>query len=984
MATSLQSLSSDLASWGEQQQKDQQQADYLKGQADFYNQTQQGYAEGVRTDQIPANKSPYYAKGYNNAMGVAAGFQLEDKFAASYDNWSADHQGPTDPQAFEQWFADQAKGSITNDNPDFLKGVLPHLQEIHNRYHDRFNKEQDRNAQYTAQAGFGAAAAGAIDSTMQNWQADANAGNVQKPDMVGLGAAIETLRQRGYDMGMKPQQIDQSLVDAIQAKALQYRDPDLLGLFDTKSSAGPALGDTPYGRDAKQKTIDSLNSLWTKETAEAHIQLEREDKLAANAAKASIVDQILKDPKAPIDESLINTVQKVDGNFKLDLLKWRDQVLTNQTADDPRKANQLFQDILQGGDGMDKLTKAIRAGDVQSVDGVTKAVTFIKAVQDFNKSQSGILNTSAAKMYQRQIEEIGIESKFAKGRLLGGPIVLTEDGRQAISNYRYGLMQWGIQNPNASVLDQETYAAKLGEQVLKGFSQDKGQVVYATPPSVDPNANLPFPPHEVKPAKHPAEQQAPQPPPPPAPPPGYGMVTPEVSDQINGALQRLLGAKGGPSSPSSPASPTPPPQPQPAVPQAPAAAPPQAPAQQPKVPQIPGLIQQGSTSPIVPNADGSVSAMRSVTVKDDGGRAILIPTVFGGKAVSDKEAIEHYQKTGEHLGIFKDEASANAYAKEYLPPYISPEDFSRIQKRAQEVGVTVEDAIRQLLAKGKWRGSPQGNTTPGNSPSAPNAPAPGPRSDLGLPLSPTALGAANIPPAQQAAIRSASASLGLGPFADMGGGDQPQTATAATGSQEMMNSARVRRIQESAVGPLVNEVAAKYGMDPAKLAAMVSIESGGNPNISTGSYHGLLQLSQAEFSRYGNGGDILDPRDNLVAGVQALKAKEARFEKEFGREPSATELYLMHQQGEAGLRAHEANPGALAWENMYSTGEGQQKGIGWAKRAVWGNVPQDMRARFGNSVDNLTSRDFMAVWTSKLLGIPFEQALALNTGKAQG
>jgi hypothetical protein len=50
---------------------------------------------------------------------------------------------------------------------------------------------------------------------------------------------------------------------------------------------------------------------------------------------------------------------------------------------------------------------------------------------------------------------------------------------------------------------------------------------------------------------------------------------------------------------------------------------------------------------------------------------------------------------------------------------------------------------------------------------------------------------------------------------------------------------------------------------------------------------------------------------------------------------------------------------------MYQTGEGQQKGQGWAKRAIWGNVPDKDKKRFG-SVDNITSKDFMNLWTSRV------------------
>ena len=39
------------------------------------------------------------------------------------------------------------------------------------------------------------------------------------------------------------------------------------------------------------------------------------------------------------------------------------------------------------------------------------------------------------------------------------------------------------------------------------------------------------------------------------------------------------------------------------------------------------------------------------------------------------------------------------------------------------------------------------------------------------------------------------------------------------------------------------------------------------------------------------------------------------FKEKYGRQPSPTELYLIHQQGEGGFDAHFNNPNQPAWKS---------------------------------------------------------------------
>lgn len=71
-----------------------------------------------------------------------------------------------------------------------------------------------------------------------------------------------------------------------------------------------------------------------------------------------------------------------------------------------------------------------------------------------------------------------------------------------------------------------------------------------------------------------------------------------------------------------------------------------------------------NTRPRVNNADGSVSTVRSISANIDG-KEVLMPTVSDdGRIMSNDEAVKQYETTGKHLGIFRDEQSATAYAQQ--------------------------------------------------------------------------------------------------------------------------------------------------------------------------------------------------------------------------------------------------------------------------------------------------------------------------------
>lgn len=110
-----------------------------------------------------------------------------------------------------------------------------------------------------------------------------------------------------------------------------------------------------------------------------------------------------------------------------------------------------------------------------------------------------------------------------------------------------------------------------------------------------------------------------------------------------------------------------------------------------------GLLQPGNIDlkarPIVKNADGSISTVRSMSFGEDAGE-ILVPTVSpDGKILSDDDAIKLYHQTGQHLGIFDNPADADAYAQslhnQQDQMYSAPTQASAMPSQDDRVTLTV-------------------------------------------------------------------------------------------------------------------------------------------------------------------------------------------------------------------------------------------------------------------------------------------------------
>lgn len=151
-------------------------------------------------------------------------------------------------------------------------------------------------------------------------------------------------------------------------------------------------------------------------------------------------------------------------------------------------------------------------------------------------------------------------------------------------------------------------------------------------------------------------------------------------------------------------------------------------------------------------------------------------------------------------------------------------------------------------------------------------------------------------------------------------------------------------------------------------ARLFQIESGGNPNATTGSNRGLGQFGPAEEAQFGlNDQNRTDPAAQAAAVQREAVLHSGVLSKALGRDPTPGEMYLTHQQGIAGGPALlTADPSQPAWQVIRPF----YKSDAIAQKAITGNIPgNDPLARA--SAGDITAGDFRNMWVSKFeRGLP--------------
>jgi len=165
-------------------------------------------------------------------------------------------------------------------------------------------------------------------------------------------------------------------------------------------------------------------------------------------------------------------------------------------------------------------------------------------------------------------------------------------------------------------------------------------------------------------------------------------------------------------------------------------------------------------------------------------------------------------------------------------------------------------------------------------------------------------------------------------------------------------------VKSGPIADIIARAAEKYGLDPSTMQRIAQIESGmnpraQNPNSSAG---GLFQFIDSTAKDYGLT-DKMDAVQSAYAAARLAADNREYLRKTLGRDPTAGELYLAHQQGAGGAAKILQNPNALAVDV----------------------VGQDA-VRLNGGKPDMTAGEFARLWTRKMGDEPNNDTIAAGSG----
>lgn len=454
---------------------EQAKLDAAQAETDFHKNNQDGYAKAVEKGLIPAYASKAYMQSYKETEGRNLGTQLQERFNSDYAEWNG--KDSEDPQAYQKWSTDWLTRNLPEGtDPQVLVGLRPQLRTIVEGGSTRYQTDKDKLIKHKAETATVTEADGAVTGARKD---GIEKGQV---DFEALYTKLDGIRSSGLARGMTEAGLDPKFIDMVVSQGVTAGGSDgkkIIAYLDRKVPGKDyTFAQTPYGRDAKQKAIDAIDTKMRTTVREAkQLQTEKDKKEKEDLTRQGI-EALIANPDAPIPDGILERGSRIDGSFKVDMMRYQETIRSNKQSGNRKGLLDLNNAIING-EGMGAVKAALDYGVITSKD---ELVAAYKLVQEVEKAQPDVSEALKGQQVQSIFDTIKLNTTDKDN--LNNPFGvsgLSPAGLQAQHDVRMAILKWAQVNPNDAKdpIKLQEAISKIGAAVVGRISRpDQGPAQY--------------------------------------------------------------------------------------------------------------------------------------------------------------------------------------------------------------------------------------------------------------------------------------------------------------------------------------------------------------------------------------------------------------------------------------------------------------------------------------------------------------------------
>lgn len=432
----------------------------LKGRAAFYTDHAGELAQAITDGTLPAHYSPFYLRGYKNAQGAAAGQNLRTKWQDAWDNWGG--KGSEDPEAFNVFFQTFVKDNVGTEDPDVLRGVLPAVEALQANATTQYTQYRHDQTVRGSLTSNGAVISGTVQEGLED-------GLVQEKgaDYPAIFNRVNKVVADSLAKGDPSGKAVDTFIDVMSAKILETQDPKLLDWFNQKvPGQSYTYGQTPHGLEVKNATVNSLETEARQQANALSTKQKAEQERLKDAAQTGIINSIIDTPDAPLSEELLKQAEKNgDPTIRVKARQWREDL--TKGVSNPKDVARFYDDVVSGRVPPKRaLREALANGVFGTAEDMRAASTFVQSFEDGEDRIGKAMGGQVSK----QILDAIRQRTLAKNELDTNPLLgISDEGFEAQADFRQLLTRWIISNPDATQLEIDEQASKIGKSITDRF-----------------------------------------------------------------------------------------------------------------------------------------------------------------------------------------------------------------------------------------------------------------------------------------------------------------------------------------------------------------------------------------------------------------------------------------------------------------------------------------------------------------------------------